>query len=58
LRVEKKLLIAGRDAALSVAGRLKSGEQSHDAAQVVFFAGMAARGISRARALRLWRAKP
>jgi hypothetical protein len=55
LRLEKKRLILHRDAALRPAGRLEAASQSYAAAKALFFAGMAARGFTKAQALRLWR---
>lgn len=58
LREEKRRLLRVRDAALSPRRRLEVGAAQSAAARTLFMAGMAARGFSRAAALRAWRSAP
>lgn len=54
-RVKKKKLLLLRDASLSPRNRVHLGAAQAAAARTVFMAGMAARGFTRAEALRAWR---
>ncbi len=56
LRAEKRRLLRARDAALTPTRRMELGAAQSAAARTVFMAGMAARGFSRAEAVRAWRA--
>ncbi|MDE2143690.1 MAG: hypothetical protein KGL74_06750 [Elusimicrobia bacterium] len=58
LRREKKRLLMVRDADLGPQKRLRLGAAQMTAAREVFMAGMAARGFTRAEALRTWKKAP
>ena len=54
-REKKDRLLVLRDRALAPHDRVRLGAAQATAARVVFMAGMAARGFTRAEALRAWR---
>jgi hypothetical protein len=54
-RAKKRDLLLVRDAAMGPRERVRLGSVQAVAARTVFMAGMAARGFTRAEALRAWR---
>lgn len=54
-REKKRRLLVLRDASLTPRDRARLGAAQLTAARTVFMAGMAARGFTRAEALRAWR---